>query len=440
VFQQLSIRPFGLLLIAALTAITTNSVASQDGLFINSGQLDADQLIKAVLARNPSVEAMWAAWQAAEQRIEQASSLDDPMLTYSFAPETRNTAGQDFGQKIQLSQKLPWPGKLALREDSARFEAKATEENVALVQLHLFEATSNVFADWYYIHEALRINGINQELWEEFRVIAELKYSTGRASKQDALRTEVEQAMLEHQSIVLKRKQRNILTRINTLLNRVPDADIPPPAALPDARELPDVRSLREQALIVHPTLKALNAQLLAHQAQQALAERDYYPDFNVSAGYNSLWNQNEKRFTVGVGINLPLDQSKRNARADETRASAKQVQWQITDKQAEVAGAVQRAYNSVEESRHILILYQNKLLPLAKENLQAGKYGYQSGKGDFLDLVSAEKNFILTQLNHLQALADHYRHLAMLTSRVGDPRSLHNAFTTSSVLQGESQ
>ncbi len=423
-------RVFLNLLTGILLAYTTTSIASQDALFIRNDQLEGKQLIQMVLDRNPSIEAMQSAWQAAVSRIDHVDALDDPMLSYSFAPETRNAQGQDFGQKIQLSQKLPWPGKLELRGDNARFEAQASRENIGLLQLQLIEVTAHSFADWYYFHEALRINQINQALWKEFKDIAEVKYSTGRASKQDAIRADVESTMLEHQAIVLTRKQRNILAKLNTLLDRAPDAPLPPPAPLTISQALPSITQLRTLARSNHPELKMLLARQHAKDAQVSLAEREYYPDFNLSVGHNSLWNQEEKRLTVGVGINIPLAQGKRDARVSETRARALQMKWLITDKRAEIAGAVQRAYNGLEESLHVLTLYKNKLLPLAEENLQTAKTDYQSGKGNFLDLVSAEKNLIQTQLNHVQAQADFYRHLAMLANRVGDPKILDGTLT----------
>ncbi len=431
-----------------LLTFSTLTIANEDTSIANSGQLGMKQLILAVLKHNPSVEAMQSAWQAAESRIDQLSALDDPMLSYSFAPDTRNVKGRDFGQKIQFSQKLPWPGKLSLRGDSARYEAKASQENIRLLQLQLVEASASAFADWYYIHEAQRINRINQDLWREFRAIAELKYSTGRASKQHALRAEVEQVMLEHQAIVLLRKKRDILAHLNTLLNRAPDVVIAPPTSLPKTQPLPSVARLRQMAIEQHPEIKALLAQKKASDANVKLAERDYYPDFNVNAGYNSLWDREDKRFTVGLGINIPLGQGKRDAKLSEKRARSLQMKWKIQDKQAVVAGAVQRAYNNVEESRHVITLYNNKLMPLAEENLHAAKVDYQSGKGGFLDLVSAEKNLIQTQLNFVQAKANYQRHLAMLAKHVGDPHLLDNSLTivgTSSnhqddVIKGESR
>ncbi|VAW64417.1 Heavy metal RND efflux outer membrane protein, CzcC family, partial [hydrothermal vent metagenome] len=136
-FPVLSIRLWtecskGLILCSALLVFSIPAKAEQE-ILTSNGQLEVQYLIQAVLELNPSIEAMQAAWQAAQSRVGHVSALDDPMLSYSFAPQTYDLDGQDFGQKIQLSQKLPWFGKLDLRSDSAQFEARAREENIDLL-------------------------------------------------------------------------------------------------------------------------------------------------------------------------------------------------------------------------------------------------------------------------------------------------------------------
>lgn len=425
-FQKSTIRfprknPGDLFILCILLLLPSTVLAAQDVPF-GEDRLDEKALIKAVLSNNPSIAAMQSAWLAAENRIDQVSALDDPMLSYTFAPSTIDQNNLDYGQKVMLSQKLPWPGKRELRGDSARFEAAASHENITLIRLKLIEASAKYYAAWYSIHEAVRINSVNQDLWQEFHDIAEFKYSTGQVSQQDVLRAEVEQARLEHQAIVLQRKQKNIQAQINTLLNRSQDASIPPPADLPAIHDLPEIDQLRKMALDTHPALQVLMSKNLASKVRLKLAEQEYYPDFNLNAGYNSLWNQDEKRFTVGVGINIPIFQGKRDARVSELRAREQQSTFQIEDKQAEIAGAIQRSYNSVVESIHIVRLYEDKLLDLAEENLQAAKVDYQSGTGNFLDLVSAEKNLIQTQLSHVKAQRDYHQQLAVLGRHVGNP------------------
>ena len=185
------------------------------------------------------------------------------------------------------------------------------------------------------------------------------------------------------------------------------------------------MKSLRDQALQSRPELKAQTAHIQEFKTRTKLAQREFYPDFNLSAGYNSLWDRTEKRFTLGVGINIPLDQSKRRAAESEARAKLKQAQWDNIDLSAKIEEEVQIAYDRVQESRHVLSLYRNQLLPLAEENLEAAKADYQAGSGDFLTLISAEKNLIQTQLQVEWALTDAHRQLAELERAVGQVEPL---------------
>ncbi len=413
---------------AATPALKPEPTAVNAGnLFVGISRLSPAQLVEAVLVRNPDLPAMQAAWQAAKARIAQASALDDPRLSYSFAPDTRDVPGMDFGQKIQLSQRLPWPGKRRLRGDAARHEADAAREGVEATRLKLIAAAKSVFANWYYIHEAIRINRVNQQLWVGFRSVAKLRYANGTASKQDALRAEVEHDKLELRAIVLERKKREAQAALNALLNRAPDRPVPPPAALSDPDGLPDAEQLRAKALEARPQLRALAARIQAARSRVDLARRNFYPDFKVTAGYNSLWNQDEKRTTVGVGINIPLYRAKRHAAEGEARARLKRLEWEFALKTTGVADQVQRAYDRVQESRQALALYRERLLPVTEDNLEAAIADYQSGAGDFLTLVTVEKNLTDTELQTERTLADYHRRLAELERVVGgrlDPPS----------------
>lgn len=383
--------------------------------------LSSTQLISAVLAANPQLEVVRAIWQASVARIDQQSALDDPMLAYSMAPQTVGSPQTAFGQRIEISQKIPWPGKLRLREEAATHEAQAASENIDALRLFIAATAKTLFADWYYIHQAIGINRINRALLKEFRNIAVSRYSTGQASKQDALHADVELALLEHQAIVRERERRTILARLNTLLNRPPDESLPPPSKLPEISSLPDAHSLHNNALQSRPELKQLIARIQAARAKTELATKTFYPDINLTAGYNSLWDNDNKRFTIGIGVNLPLDQSKRRAAEREAQARMKQDEWNRIDQIAKIREEVQIAYERTDESIHVFQLYQNKLLPLADENLEAAIADYRAGRGDFLTLISSEKNRMQTQLQAEQALADTHRHLAELERAVGN-------------------
>jgi len=71
--------------------------------------LTAEKLAEWVIKANPGLASSQAAAEAAAHRINPAGSLDDPRLSYGIAPLT---SGSDTGldQKIDVSQKIPWPG------------------------------------------------------------------------------------------------------------------------------------------------------------------------------------------------------------------------------------------------------------------------------------------------------------------------------------------
>jgi outer membrane protein, heavy metal efflux system len=389
------------------------------------GYLSLTQLVAAVLQANPELEVAHAVWQAYASRVEQQSSLADPKFRYSLAPLTIGSDKIHFGQRFELSQQIPWPGKLSLRGKAAEYAAQASQQNTLALQLVLATAAKSLFADWYFIHQAIAINQINQSLLTEFRDIAVSRYSTGQVSKQDALGAEVELNLLRHQAIVLQRERKTILAHINTLLNQPPEMPIPVPQKLAEINFIPDIDELRAEAMQSRPELKGVAANVQAAKTTTELAELSYYPDFKLSAGYNGLWDNEDKRFTIGVGINIPLDQSKRQAAEQEARAKMQQAHWHKIDLEAKIIEELQIAYDRVVESLHTLKLYREQLAPLADENLAAAKADYRAGKGDFLTLLNSEKNLMQTQLQTEQALADTHRRFAALERAVGSIESL---------------
>ena len=351
--------------------------------------------------------------------------MDDPQFQYSFAPLTADSQkpdGQnlDFGQRFEISQKIPFPGKLHLRGKAAEFQAESKQQNIKTLQLLLATRAKTLFADGYFIRKAIVINKVNQTLLAEFRDIALTRYSTGRTSKQDVLRAEVELTLLRHQAIVLQRERKTLLAQLNTLLNRPVNTPLSLPQKLTEISELPDFEQLQIKALQFRPELKANMANINAHKTRTKLAALAYYPDLKLSAGYNSLWDNNDKRFNIGVGINIPLDQSKRRAAEQEAKANSQQAQWRKIDLEARVSEELAVAFAQVEESLHVLRLYRQQLSSLADANLAAAKADYQSGKGDFLTLISSEKNLMQTQLQTEQALANVHRSFAELEQAMG--------------------
>lgn len=393
--------------------------------------LSEKQLVEWVLERNPGLEELQAAVKEAASRVLPAASLDDPQLSYAFAPETINGfrradgTTRGFNQRIELTQSIPWPGTLALREEQARSEVTASDQILSDRRLQIIAAIKSGFAEWYYVHRALQINLENQELLLELRHVAEAQYAAGRASQQDALQADVEHAILQDQALALERERRSIQAQLNSLINRGPHETLPPPDNLPPPSTLPASKDLQLIALTSHPVLKRIEANLNANKALIGLAEKKYYPDFKLLAGYNSLWNENDQRLLVGASINLPLDRDKRDASLNAAKAAKMKTRWRLIDRRNQLLADLERSYAEVLESIDVINLYSNRLVPLADENLAAAEADYRAGAGDFLNVITAEERKLTTELRLQRAYANYLRRLAELERWTGGSLSM---------------
>ena len=200
---------------------------------------------------------------------------------------------------------------------------------------------------------------------------------------------------------------------------------IPVPLKLARINKLPELDALHRQAMDSRPELKAIGANINAHKTEVDLAELAYYPDFKLSAGYNSLWNNEDKRFNIGVGINIPLDQSKRRADEKIAKTKGQQAHWQEIAVQSQISEEVAIAYAQAEENLHVMQLYRQQLSSLADENLAVAKADYQAGAGDYLVLITRKIERLQTERQTEQALANVHHRFAELEWAVGIIESL---------------
>lgn len=381
--------------------------------------LTAEQLTAWVMERNPGLHAARAAAEAAAHRVEPAGSLDDPTLSYAAAPRT---AGSDQGlnQRTEISQKLPWPGTLAAREARARYEAEAIERDADMLRLNIEALAKSAYAEWRYVAHALEVHEATHTLLEELISTAETRYAAGRASRQDVLQAQVEQTELRNHGLRLLQLQSSAQARINALLQRPPDAPLPPAAPIPVLPSIPTADTLQQMALDQHPALERLDAEIAANRSEVTLAQKAFYPDFQFGIGYNSLWDDVDKRTTIGISINVPLDRSKRRAELDHARAQVSRAGWALIDQRAQLLSDLAEARAQVAEMQASVRLYENELLPLVNDYLNAALADYRSGSGPFLNVITAEQRKLDTELALARTRADYARALAALERWVG--------------------
>jgi outer membrane protein TolC len=390
-------------------------------------ELTDERVVEQVLARNPTLAEMSAAVRAAEARFPQATALDDPTFTGWVAPLSFGSSKVNDSARLELSQKFPWHGKRELRGDVAHAEAKAAMDEEYDARLRLVEAARSAFADYYLAERALEVNREGLQRLDEFKANAETLYRTGKAPQQDLSQVEVEVGRQTERQLRLKRDRAVAAARLNTLMNRPPDAPLPPAPkeALPIV-ELPDVTVLREAALTRRPDLQALGARVAADRAAVALAHKEFYPDVEAMAAYDSFWqaadDQQRLRPQVGVRVNLPVRLDRRRAALAEAEAQLARRQAALARQSNEVAFEVQQAYEQVRESAQSVRLYEDKILPAARRNVKEAQTAYVTSLAPFVTLIESQRGLVEMRERAYQAAAEYQRRLAALDRAAGAP------------------
>lgn len=387
--------------------------------FPADGTLAVGPLVDEVLRRNPTVAQMVAAYEAASQRYGQVTALDDPMFGASGAPSSLGSPDVDVAYRVELSQKIPFPGKRRLRGAMALAEASASAQDIENARIELREAATRAFYEYYLVGRALAVNRENARLLEEFRENARSRYGAGQAPQQDLTQADVELGRQGERQLGLERMRRVALARINTLMHLAPDTPLPPPPTeLESAPALPEggAAPLIELALARRPDLVSLSNRIEAEQAALALALKEYRPDVEVMGAYDAYWQapEDDLRTQVGMRVNLPK-RGRRRAAVAEARAKIAEKSAEFSRRMDEVRMEVTEAYEMARESEGAIRLYTERILPAAEENVKAAQSAYVAGQIPFMTLVEAERNLIELRDRSYEATAGYFKRRAAL-------------------------
>jgi outer membrane protein TolC len=390
-------------------------------------ELSVEALVAQVLARNPSLVQMTAAWQAASARYPQVTSLDDPMFGATVAPGSIGSNNVDFAYRLEVSQKLPFPGKLGLKGQSVLANAAAAGNELDDMRLQLVESAKSGFYEYYLIYRAIVVNEENLRLLQRFREEANTRYEKVLAPRQDVSQADVELARQRERGLTLERIRKVAVARLNTFMHLPPDTPLPPPPerlALGDP--LPTVEVLRAHALSQRPDLQALTNRIAAEEASLKLAQKEFCPDFELMAAYDAFWQPPQQALQpqVGVRLNLPVQRQRRHAAIAEAEARIAERRAQLDSRIDQVNFQLHEAYEQVTESEQVVRLYEKTTLPAARRNVEDARSAYETGKTPFLSLIEAQRNQVGLLDRYYEALADYFRRLATLERVVGGPIS----------------
>jgi len=396
---------------------------AQDPDSVLRNRLVLPELIQEVLSKNPELVAARKQWEAATNRITQARALDDPTLSVQLwnVPQTFNVT-QAQNSIFGLSQSFPFPGKLALKGDVATRSAEMTEQAVRGKERELIARLKQAYYDLFLVQKAVQIHHEQVELIRQLVEIANVKFRTGKGAQTDVLKAQVELSLLFQHLPVLEQRRETAGAMLNTLLDRDPSTPVglaEEPSQLPFEKPIDDLHRL---ALNDRPELKAAELAVQRNEQSSALAQRQYYPDFNVAFQRFQNFQANDG-FGAYVAMSIPFafwTKPKYDAGVQEAAAAVSSARAQQHTLENMTRFQIKDLLAKLRASDQVATLYRTTILPQAEQSLEAARAGYRAGKAGFLDLIETERAWRGYQLEYFKALVDRQHRLAELEQVVG--------------------
>lgn len=364
-------------------------------------QLGAPRLLlgevyRSLESASPRIEAARQLARAAEARVGPARRPPDPQLQLGLM--NRNLPG--FGlqdplgmNQVQLMQMVPIAGKLGLAGRVADAQAGAAREQSEDVRWELRSRAAMAFYDLYQTGRSLGVALETQRLLRDIAKTAETMYAVGQGRQPDVLRAQVELARMTEEIARMQAMRATMTARLNALLDRGQDAEVPSPELPAMPANLPSLDSLERLALANRPMLKAGEQDLRAAEAAARLARREIWPDLQVGIVYGQrpMEEGTDRMVSLMLGFTLPIFagsrqlQMRRESEAMQLMAAA-----ELQAMRADTRGRLGELYAEVARARKLSTLYRTTILPQAEGTVTAANAAYRVGGVDFMTLLDA--------------------------------------------------
>lgn len=392
-----------------------------------------EQVVQYALEHNPAIRADRFEWEAAKERITSQSWYENPMVTYM--PDTGAMAETRAGpqmQGVEVSQAIPFPGKLTLRGRVEKARAEATYQVFEATIQEVSRQVRARYADYYLARRALVINDETIALTRQFADVAGAKYRVGTAAQQDVILAQEQLSRLAAERVVFEGDAETAIGALNALLDRAPRAPLGPPADL-DAEPLAiPLERLVEVADRQRPELRSQDQVVDASQHSLRLARMGYLPDLRIEAQWIGVQGGTNPTFasdgddiwTVKLGFSIPLWLNRIGAEVDEAQSRVRREESRRRDLTNQVLDQVQRHYERVRVAARNEEIYRATLIPQTTERIAAARAGYQTGEVDFLTLIDSLRSLEEVRLMRDRTVRDYQQAAADLERAVGQPLS----------------
>jgi outer membrane protein TolC len=389
-----------------------------------------DSLVAEALRNNPELRAAAKETEAAGERVRPAGALEDPMLEAGLlnAPiQPFRLNREDMTMKmLGLSQKLPFPGKRALREQVAAKDAETLKHGLRETGNRVARDVKLAYFDLALTDETVRLLQGNRLILEQFLRIAEGRYAVGQATQAEVLKAQTQLGRMGEELLRMERERPVMEAELLRLLGRRGSAS-PIAVELPSLRDAAfNLEALQATALRERPQLLGLQSAIERSGKTLELARKETEPDFDLRFSYgqrerSQMGLPRDDLVSFTVAMNLPVwRQDKIEPRVAEAQALREQTLEVQQAQQNEVLAKLRQQVAIAEQSRKSVGLYETGILPQARLAVEATLSAYRVSRVDLLMLLDSQMTLFGYEISRAKELVNFNKALAEIDLLTG--------------------
>ena len=365
--------------------ITITPVAAQN---LNDYQQTASQ-------NNPGLQAKYKEFEAAMEKVTQASSLPDPNFSFGyFIPKMGSQRAE-----LTLNQMFPWFGTLGAQADAAKLTAEAKYQAFVDARNQLFFQVSAAFYPLFELNRWQQIELNNIEILEAYKSIANTKFQNGIAPMVDVLRVDIMLKEAGTNLEILHQKEKSLLTTFNNLLNRDENSEV----EIADSLEIKFMENnIRKDSLLAdNPLLEALELKVKASEANEKAAQKQAFPKLGVGLGY-MIMDKNSGGMTDNgkdvlmpmVSASIPIFRKKYKAAQKEARLMQESYTLQKEETANMLVSNYETAWFELQRQQHLIELYDRQSR-VSKQALNLLYSAYSNSGEQFEEVLRMQQQLL---------------------------------------------
>jgi len=319
---------------------------------------------------------------------------------------------------LSYSQPLRLFGKIDASEKFYSYQALKPEIMIEEMQKDLVKAVKDNYFLLYQNERVISANNIQQEIIKSITKSIEIKYSVGKGSQSDILKSNSELQKLLYEEIQLDAEKKIILSNLRTITG----LNLPSDYKTTNVRLLTnidfsvyDTLKLQAQLIENNPELKFLNYEKTLNNLERNITELERKPDLTLKTGYMYMSDVKEHAFQISAMIDLPFmpwNVKRIDAMVQENEYMSKQIDSKYNSALTYMKSELRNSIAMIDAQKSKIKFIKDVIIPQLEQTLNSNLISYQTGALDYMNIVDTYR---MLRENDFQLIEEETKHLLYL-------------------------